>query len=193
VTAAQGSAVIIIPGLRDPVEAHWQTLLERELPRVHAVPAMGRTDLDCQRRVQAIEEVIGKLAGPVLMVAHSGGCITVAHWAQITASAHKVRGCLLATPADLECPLPEGYPPMDLLRAGGWLPVPKERLPFRTLVAASRNDPLGSFDRIRTLAGNWGSDFEDLGEVGHLNPASGFGPWPQALSLLERLEESAPP
>jgi predicted alpha/beta hydrolase family esterase len=29
----------------------------------------------------------------------------------------------------------------------------------------------------------------DLGEVGHLNPASGFGDWPQALELVKRLDQ----
>ena len=34
-----------------------------------------------------------------------------------------------------------------------------------------------------TLARGWGSALVDLGEVGHLNPASGYGDWPQAEHL----------
>ena len=74
------------------------------------------------------------------------------------------------------------------LEAGGWLPVPRERLPFPSIVAASRNDPLGSFDRVAELARGWGSRLVDLGEVGHLNPASGFGEWPMAETLIAELE-----
>ncbi len=37
------------------------------------------------------------------------------------------------------------------------------------------------------VAQHWGSALEDLGAVGHLNPASGYGPWPMALPLIGRL------
>ena len=72
-----------------------------------------------------------------------------------------------------------GLPDHRALRAGGWLPVPRERLPFPSIVAASRNDPLARFDRVAGLARDWGSRLVDLGQVGHLNPASGFGEWPR--------------
>lgn len=180
-------AVLIVPGLRDHVEAHWQTSLSASLPLAHTVPPMGRTDLDCQARVQAIERAITAIDGPVVIVVHSGGCVMVAHWAQATLQAQRVRGCLLATPPDFERPMPAGYPTIAMLQAGGWLPVPRLRLPFRSLVAASRNDPLGDFDRVQALAQDWGSELEDLGEVGHLNPASGYGPWPRAMDLVASL------
>ncbi len=190
-TPSDSPAVLIVPGLRDHVEAHWQTGLAASLPQAHTVPPMGRTDLDCQARVQAIERAferaVAAIDGPVVIVAHSGGCIMIAHWAQVTRHAQRVRGCLLATPPDFERPMPEGYPTIEMLQAGGWLPVPRHRLPFRSLVAASRNDPLGDFDRVHALAQDWGSEFEDLGEVGHLNPASGYGPWPRALDLVAAL------
>lgn len=183
--------VLIVPGLRDHVQEHWQTLLAAQLPRVRAVAPMGRADLDCQARVRAIEQALRELPGPVLMVAHSGGCIMVAHWAQRTQHAARVRACLLATPPDFERPMPPAYPSTEMLRAGGWLPVPRSRLPFRSRVAASRNDPLCDFERAQALAQDWGSEFEDLGEVGHLNPASGFGPWPRAQALIEELARPA--
>jgi predicted alpha/beta hydrolase family esterase len=109
----------------------------------------------------------------------------VAHWAIQTK--REVQGALLATPPDFESPMPEGYPTIEALRAGGWLPVPRSRLPFRSIVAASRNDPLGSFSRVAALAHDWGGELEDLGEVGHLNPASGYGDWPQAEVFVARL------
>lgn len=179
--------VLIVPGLRDHVDAHWQTLLAAQLPQVHSVPPMGREDLDCARRVQAIEQAMDALNGPVVIVAHSGGCIMLAHWARSTRHAQRVQGALLATPPDFEQPMPEGYPSMAQLDAGGWFPVPRQRLPFRSLVALSDNDPLGERERVLALARDWGSETVDLGAVGHLNPASGYGPWPLAPSLIARL------
>lgn len=173
---------LIVPGLRDHVDRHWQTLLAQGRPDVVSVPPMGRDDLDCQARVDAIESAAQAVAGPLVIVAHSGGCIMVAHWARQTR--RPVLAALLATPPDFDTPMPEGYPTLAALQAGGWLPVPRQRLPFPALVAASRNDPLGCFERVAALARDWGATLADLGEVGHLNPASGFGPWPEAPRLI---------
>jgi predicted alpha/beta hydrolase family esterase len=178
--------VLIVPGLRDHVAQHWQTLLAAELPRVALVPPMGRDDLDCAARMLAIEHAAQKVQGPLVIVAHSGGVVMVAHWAQHTR--RPVLGALLAAPPDFEVPMPEGYPTLAELQAGGWLPVPRTPLPFPSIVAASRNDPLAGFGRVEALARDWGSTLVDLGEVGHLNPASGYGPWPRAHEFIARLQ-----
>ena len=181
--------VLIVPGLRDAVAEHWQTHLHGELQAlgrpVHSVPPMGRTELDLAQRMDAIEAAAQAVDGPLLVVAHSAGCIAVAHWAQRTTCT--VQGALLATPPDFDHALPAGYPTPAQLQAAGWLPVPRERLPFRSAVAASRDDPLAGWVRVVALAWGWGSELVDLGEVGHLNPASGFGPWPRALQLVDQL------
>lgn len=181
--------VLIVPGLRDHVDSHWQTLLALDLEaqrrKLKTVPPMGRTDLDCAARVAAIERAANAISGPIVLVAHSGGCATVAHWARQTRRA--IHSALLATPADFEQPMPEGYPTMEALAANGWLPMPRERLPFPSVVAASRDDPLGKFERVAQLACDWGSRVVDLGFVGHLNPASGYGRWARAEQLIDEL------
>jgi hypothetical protein len=181
--------VLIVPGLRDHVDSHWQTLLALELRvrgrKVSTVPPMGRVDLDCEARVAAIERAVQAIAGPLVLVAHSGGCVMVAHWAQ--QMTRPIRGALLATPPDFERPMPDGYPTLDALRANGWLPVPRDPLPFPSVVAGSRDDPLGAFERIEQLARDWNSRFVDLGFVGHLNPASGYGTWSRAEELIDEL------
>lgn len=182
-----GPTILIVPGLRDHVAQHWQTLLAEQRPQARSLTPMGRDNLALQVRMDALDDAVTQIDGPVLLVAHSGGCVLVAHWAQRTALASRVTAALLATPPTFDRPLPPAYPALQALDAAGWLPVPRQRLPFRSLVAASRNDPLGDFAAVRDLARDWGSELEDLGPVGHLNPASGFGPWPQATTLLDRL------
>jgi predicted alpha/beta hydrolase family esterase len=183
------ATVMIVPGLRDAVATHWQTLLEARLRAagraVTSVPPMGRVDLSCARRVAAIERAAQAVEGPLLIVAHSGAVVMLAHWAQQTQ--RPVLGALLATPPDFDQALPGGYPTLDALHAGGWLPVPRRPLPFPSIVAASRNDPLGRFERVAELAEAWGSRLTDLGQVGHLNPASGYGEWPLADVLIDEL------
>jgi predicted alpha/beta hydrolase family esterase len=177
--------VLIVPGLRDHVADHWQTWLATRLDIVRTVPPMGRDDLDLSARVQAVERTARAVAWPVIVVAHSAGVITVAHWALQT-RCHVV-GALLAVPPDFERPMPPGYPTLSDLRRHRWLPVPHDPLPFPSIVAASRNDPLASFGRVTQLSADWGSQLVDLGDVGHLNPASGHHEWPLALELIEQL------
>ncbi len=186
---SKNATILIVPGLRDHVARHWQTLLETELAgggrAVRTVPPMGREDLDCAVKVAAIERAARAIEGPIVIVAHSGGCVMVAHWARRTT--RPVHGALLATPPEFDRAMPNGYPTLAQLDAGGWLPVPRERLPFPSIVAASRNDPLASFIGVAELARSWGSKLVDLGSVGHLNPASGFDDWPQAQQFIREL------
>jgi predicted alpha/beta hydrolase family esterase len=179
------ATVLIVPGLRLHVADHWQTLLAARRPRTRCVAPMGRENLDCAARVRALEHEAQAIEGPLIAVAHSAGCLTLAHWARQTQ--RKLHGALLAAPPDFERPMPPGYPTMEALRAGGWLPVPRMPLPFASVVALSRNDPLSSFERATELALDWNGRIVDLGLVGHLNPDAGFGEWPQAQLLIDEL------
>jgi hypothetical protein len=176
---------LIVPGLRDHMPDHWQTILEKRLANARAVPRRATDKLSCAAWVADLDRSLADIDGPVLLVAHSGGVMMVVHGAQQHRRA--IRGALLATPADLESPLPDGYPKPEALRDYGWLPIPRSPLPFPSLVAASTNDPLGEFSRVAGFASAWGSRLVDLGNVGHLNPASGFGEWPRAEALVHEL------
>ena len=185
------ATVLIVPGLRDHVADHWQTHLERKLSfvrKVVSVPPLEADKLSCAARVSAVQRTIETIEEPVIVVAHSAGVVMLVHWAQAHAHTRNIQGALLAAPPDFEAPLPAGYPTQDALRANGWLPVPRQRLPFRSTVAASTNDPLATFERVRQMAHEWGSEFVNVGAVGHINPASGFGAWPLAEALIQSLE-----
>lgn len=182
--------VVIVPGLRGHVPDHWQTLLQHRLKRTAAVQPVTHNGLDCAARVAALDATLAAVDGPVLLAAHSAGVMITAHWAR--RHRRPIVGALLATPADLEEPLPAGYPLHQQLKENGWLPVPSRRLPFPSVVAASRNDPLARLTRVQQLAHDWGSRLVDIGAVGHLNPAAGYGEWPRALDLLRGLLDSQP-
>ncbi|GGO84271.1 alpha/beta hydrolase [Marinobacterium nitratireducens] len=185
-TTVLPTTVLIVPGLRDHVAEHWQTLLAEKLPRVRTVPPLEANKLSCAARVEAIQAELDRIDGPVILVAHSAGVLMVAHWA--ATARRPIKGALLAAPPDLDATWPDNYPTPDSLRANGWAPLPREPLPFPSILAASSNDYLASFDAAAALARDWNSELVDLGEVGHLNPASGFGEWPEAEALIQRLE-----
>jgi len=177
--------VLFVPGLRDHVAQHWQTLLAAEIPGSVTVEPLQVDRLSRDARVRALDEALSAIPGEVIIAAHSAGALMVANWA--LRPTRTIRGALLATPADVENPLPEGYPSFGDLNANGWMPIPREALPFPAIVSASRNDPLAQFEKVAGLARAWGAELHDAGDVGHLNPAAGYGPWPEARQLLEKL------
>ena len=177
--------ILFVPGLRDHVENHWQTILAQKIPGSVTVAPIEHDKLSCAARVAALDEAVQRISGPVVLVAHSAGVMIAVHW--VLRCARPVHGALLAAPADLESPLPPGYPDADTLTTNGWLPIPRQKLPFPAIVAASTNDPLARFLRVVEYAGDWGARLINLGAVGHLNPASGFGEWKQAPALVNEL------
>ncbi len=177
--------VLFVPGLRDHVEDHWQTHAARALPRSVTVEPLTQDRLSRAARVEALDASLCAIKGDVVIAAHSAGCLMVAHWA--TRPTRAIRGALLATPADVERPLPSNYPRPEELEAGGWVPIARAPLPFPTVVAASRNDPLADYGRVEDLAASWGGKLFDAGAVGHLNPPAGFGAWPRGLELVAQL------
>jgi predicted alpha/beta hydrolase family esterase len=186
--------IITVPGLRGEVPEHWQTHLAAELPNVRPVPPLGRQNPSLDDRVAALQQTIEAAEGPVLIVAHSAGVIITVHWAaRRPDAAARVRGALLVTPPVLAAELPPEYPSLSTLADLGWLPIPRQPLPFPSIVAASTNDSLGDSAQVRALADDWGSRHHDLGAVGHLNPASGYGPWPGVANLIKQLEPPEAP
>ncbi|MCY1349166.1 Serine hydrolase [compost metagenome] len=180
------ATVLIVPGLREHVAEHWQTLLQNRLCNVRSVPPLETNKLDCAARVHAVQHELEQIDGPVILVAHSAGVLMVAHWA--ARYSRPIKGALLAAPPDLDANWPQGYPTPETLRANGWDPLPKGPLPFRSIVAASTNDHLASLEAATRMAQAWNSELVNLGDVGHLNPAAGYGEWPQAEEFIRHLD-----
>ncbi|WP_277994491.1 RBBP9/YdeN family alpha/beta hydrolase [Aeromonas encheleia] len=112
------ATVLIVPGLRDHVSDHWQTLLAARLAKVHTVPPLTSDKLSCQARVDAIEQALATIEGPVILVAHSAGVLMTAHWAARHHGA--IKGALLVTPPDLDASWPAHYPSFAS-HGGRWL------------------------------------------------------------------------
>ena len=163
--------------------------MAHDIPGARTVPPETIQPLSREVRVRNLGREIDAIEGPVLIVAHSAGVLITAHWVQtdLVRAARRIAGAVLVTPPDLERPLPEGYPTMGELSANGWMPVPRTVLPFPAILGASTNDPLASLEHAQQLASHWRCQLEILGAVGHLNPASGFGPWPDAHRLIDQV------
>lgn len=167
----------IVPGLGSSGPDHWQTHLERNDPAFIRIEQRDWETPDRSVWVATLEEALaGEDLSNVVLIAHSLGCVTVAHWA--ATYGRVVRGALLVAPSDVETARYAAFP------TTGFVPMPLQRLPFPSKVVASTNDEWVSAPRAREFAAAWGSEFVDLGVAGHINAASGYGPWPAARELL---------
>lgn len=73
------TTILIVPGLRNHVSEHWQTLLEAKLKNVRSVPPLEENKLSLAARVDAIQSELQTITGPVILVAHSAGVLMVVH------------------------------------------------------------------------------------------------------------------
>jgi hypothetical protein len=170
--------VLIVPGYGDSGPEHWQSLWEDANPDFHRVAQRDWLYPVCAEWVATLESAIRDAGAPVVLVAHSLGCLAIAHCA--SAQALPVRAALLVAPPDVER---ADFPPVT----EGFVPIPRQPLPFPSILVASRNDTFTDFTRSAELAKAWGSRLVDAGASGHLNGDSGFGPWPLGESLLAEL------
>ena len=171
---------LIVPGLDGSPAPHWQHWWAATDPRALMVDLS-----DAARPMPRTWEA--ELASMILhhpdsvLVGHSLGAVLIARL--LTTWPHlRVRAALLVAPAETA----------GSDRIGHFGPIPERRLDIPTLVAASRNDPWMGFSRARGLAAAWGSRFVDLGAAGHVNVASGFGPWPRGKMLRDGLLARVP-
>ena len=128
--------------------------------------------------MKGLEEAIAWTATPVVLIAHSLGVITVAHWAAASVNAGRVAGAFLVTPPDMDC---EQRRPASLV---SFAPIPTARLPFPALVVGSETDPYATPERVARMARDWGARYANAGALGHINVASGHGPWPEGERLF---------
>ncbi|WP_164901760.1 RBBP9/YdeN family alpha/beta hydrolase [Neorhizobium lilium] len=175
---------LLIPGLNGSTDDHWQRHWARDDPQAVVVeqddwacPVLG----DWQQR---LDEALSKTDG-ALLVAHSLGCLLAASYAARPAG--KIKGALLVAPCSLEA-VQRLHPCM--VRFGD---EPLDRLPFPNLVIGSLDDPYMSIEQLERHVASWDSELTTIGFAGHINVASGFGPWPQGRHFLDRLLRRASP
>lgn len=180
------STRILVPGMRGATPEHWQEILAPRPGFVHL--RVDRAPMDLAARVADLEDAVRAASAPVLLVAHSAGCLVAAHWASTSPSTDLVEAALFVTPPTLREELPAQYPRLAELQEAGWLPLPSAPLPLPVTIGLSDDDPLGRVDDVETLALTWGAEIARLGPVGHANPGSGHGRWPQIEELIDAIE-----
>ena len=173
------ASVLMLPGWTYSGPEDWQSHWERANPEYRRVEQANWDMPTPDDWLPTIGKAIDQAAPPVVLAAQSLGCIAAVSWARQAdpASIKRVAGAFLVAPADVER--------KDAGRVvRRWRPISLTRLPFPSVVVASRTDPYAAFARSEQFAAAWGSTLIDLGDAGHINTASGHGPWPEGHQLL---------
>ncbi len=166
---------IIVPGWRDSGPGHWQSLWAERLDDAVRVRQDDWITPSRQAWVASIARTILLQTEPVVIVAHSLGCIATTHLPANAAA--RIQGALLVAPAD----------PERRSILSDFAPVPARKLPYRSVLVASSNDPYCPVRLAGAYARAWGSEFVRIQDGGHINIESGHGEWSLGAALLQSL------
>jgi predicted alpha/beta hydrolase family esterase len=172
---------LIVPGLGNSGPEHWQTFFENSGDNFKRIIQQEWDAPVCNDWVITIDKAVSDYnADSVVLIGHSLGCITIAHWANQFKKL--IKAALLVAPSDVEA---QGYS----FPAKGFSPRPTEKINFKTVVVASEDDPWVSLERAKYFADSWGSEFVNIGKAGHINAASGHYEWKEGFKILKNLTD----
>lgn len=167
--------VILVPGLRDSDEDHWQSCWHRRFPLWKRIRQRNWLEPDIDGWISAIRREHFTSQHPAILVGHSFGALAACRLVQTQKLA--IAGLILVAPAE---------PALFELEDS----VLPEKLNTPSVMLVSRNDPLMSFKRAQFWAECWGARLIDTGDSGHINTAAGFGEWEYGLMQLAEFCES---
>lgn len=172
--------LLVLPGLGNSGVDHWQSywcLSFRNATRVL------QDDWDNPRLEAWLKNLDGAIAGgtrPAILICHSLSVSLAAHWAARNRPG-RVAAAFLVAPSDIES---DAHTPPS---TRNFAPMPRVKFPVPALVVASIDDPYVTVARAQEFAKDWGADFCNAGELGHINSASRLGYWPQGLLMFGQL------
>jgi uncharacterized protein len=172
--------VVTVPGLHGSEGAHWQTWLERQYRGSKRVEQDDWDAPHFETWTARLADTLAGERGPVVLAAHSFGCLVTANALARGRIAADVAGILFVAPAS----------PEKFVFAGEFA---ARRVGVPAIMVASETDPWMPLESARSLAASLGCAFVNLGDAGHINTAAGFGPWPRAKYWVDTLIHCAAP
>ncbi len=177
--------LLFVPGWSGSGPGHWQSRWQAKLSTAQRVEQDDWYKVERAGWSARLVAAAAAATRPVVLVAHSAGVAAVAHAAPLLPAGIVRAAFLVATPSERAM---RAIPGMD----PAFTPFPRDPLPFPSVLVASRTDPYCPFEEAADLGNAWGAALVDAGDAGHLNTASGHGPWPEGImrlaGLLARLQ-----
>ncbi len=179
--------ILIVPGWSDSGPDHWQSRWARNMKTARRVEQSDWLRPDKNTWVAGVLKAVSETTRPAVLVGHSLGVATILHAADHVGRS-RVAGAFLVAPSDLDAldTWPREEDPALVGRdwvaiAGSFAPMPMNPLPFPARVIAGSNDAFCTVERAQALGAAWGAEVSIMADGGHINSASGHGPWPEGL------------
>ena len=170
--------ILVIAGYEGSGPEHWQSRLVAKLLSARLVEQPDWLYGKLHVAVDVLVKAVAEASKPVVLVAHSAGCGLIAHAIpdlRKQGVLQRVKGgFLVAPPSEDALGSVPGIDPK-------FKHVPRDPLPFPSVLVASSNDPYATLEQSADLALAWGSKLIEAGAAGHINTASGHGPWPEGM------------
>lgn len=176
---------VIVPGVGGSDTQHWQTWLQKQLPYSSRVQQQDWHLPILSKWVASLVSHIKQISEPIQIIAHSFGCLTtIAALNQYPELRKHIRSILLVAPANPARFSQHGF----ALAHENLSPLFMHyQLDLPALMVVSENDPWLSYDDAIHYAAYWKTPYINQGMAGHINVASGFGPWPQVWEYIQQL------
>lgn len=180
--------ILVIPGYKGSPNGHWQTWLQTQYPNTERIKEIDHHKPILSQWSAQIQQYLEQQTLPIIIIAHSFGCLAALDAIVRKQLQSKVSGVLFVAPAS----------PYRFTSYGHRADFPNERSIVETLtiralgvlgtMVVSRNDPWMNYDHACSLASDLGLLTYDAGYVGHINIESGHGPWPEVKALIDDIQ-----
>ena len=174
---------VIVPGVGGSEHDHWQSWLQRQLKSCSRVQQQDWNKPVLHEWVEQFIKTVQAIQEPIQIVAHSFGCLTtVAALAQHPELNQNIKNLVLVAPANPARFGDAGFARESQNDYQQYFQQLKLQVPTQMII--SENDPWLNFQDALQLAKAWKIRPKNLGQVGHINVASGFGPFPEIYDFL---------
>ena len=174
---------VIVPGVGGSEHDHWQSWLQRQLKSCSRVQQQDWNKPVLHEWIEQFVKTVQAIQEPIQIVAHSFGCLTtVAALAQHPELNQNIKNLVLVAPANPARFGDAGFARESQNDYQQYFHQLKLQVPTQMII--SENDPWLNFQDALQLAKAWKIRPKNLGQVGHINVASGFGPFPEIYDFL---------
>lgn len=174
---------VIVPGVGGSEHDHWQSWLQRQLKSCSRVQQQDWNKPVLHEWIEQFFKTVQSIQEPIQIVAHSFGCLTtVAALAQHPELNQNIKNLVLVAPANPARFGDAGFARDSQNDYQQYFHQLKLQVPTQMII--SENDPWLNFQDALQLAKAWKIRPKNLGQVGHINVASGFGPFPEIYDFL---------
>ncbi|SHO55991.1 RBBP9/YdeN family alpha/beta hydrolase [Vibrio quintilis] len=172
--------LLFLAGIGNSGPGHWQHQWYMESENVSWLEHSDWDNPVMEAWLSDLENFLEKRDEPVVVVAHSLGCVLFTEWLKRTDNKNNIAGAFLVAMPDV---LDPQFPAQ--VQHFRNLDTAQECCP--AVVITSDNDPFGTAEHAQHQARKLNVPLYNIGPVGHINAQSGLNGWAEGKEFLADL------